>query len=148
MHPLTPRPLFVGNSTTAINLTAVWAKEMPDYSFPVGWARLWRIGGITYTQAAAWLCIEEVTGRVVGVDVDIDDPLYPVNGSVEGTVRCMKLVRDWARSAGGSLARAGSLEEAIARDPALPAAEAAYFWQPLIAEAMESGCDTLVVEWE
>src|SRR5262245_15280764 len=132
--------------TPAINLAEVWREQMPEYSLPVGWAGLWRIGDITYTQAFAWLCIEELTGRVVAVDVEINNPVYPVNNSVEGMMRCMKLLRDWARPAGGSLARAGSLEEAIARDPNFPAGEAAYFWQPLIAEALESGCDTLVVE--
>ena len=134
--------------STAINLTEVWNKEMSEYSLPVAWAGLWRIGDITYTQANAWLCIEEVTGRVVAVDVEINTPVYPVNGSVEGMMRCMKLIRDWAQSAGGSLARAGSLETAIARSPNLPAGEASYFWQPLIAEATESRCDTLVVEYE
>ena len=132
---------------TAENLADVWKRQMRDYSLPVGWAGLWRIGDITYTQAAAWLCIEEVTGCVVAVDVN-DNCLYPVNGSVEGLMRCLKLMRDWARPAGGSLARAGGFEEAIAQAPGLPAGEAAYFWQPLVAEAMESGCDTLVVEYE
>jgi hypothetical protein len=133
---------------TAENLAGVWGREMRDYALPAGWAGLWRIGDITYTQADAWLCLEELTGRVVAVDVDIDNPVYPVNGSVEGLLRCMKLVRDWAQPAGGSLARAGSFEEAIGRAPALPAGEAEYFWQPLVAEATESGCDTLVVEYE
>jgi hypothetical protein len=133
---------------TAENLAAVWEREMRDSSFPVGWAGLWRIGDITYTQAAAWLCLEELSGRIVAVNVEIDDHLYPVNGAVESLVRCMKLVYDWARPARGSLARAGSFEESIARAPALPAGEAAYFWQPLIAEATESGCDRLLVEYE
>jgi hypothetical protein len=133
---------------TAANLAGVWAEEMPDVSLPVGWAGFWRIGDITYTQAAAWLCIEEVTGRVVAVDVEIDNPVYLVNGSVEGMMRCMRAVRDWARPAGGSLARAGSLEVALGRDPGLAGGEAKHFWQPLIGAATESGCDTLVVEFE
>ena len=63
-------------------------------------------------------------------------------------MRCLKLVRDWALPAGGLLARAGNFEEALAQAPGLPAGEAADFWQPLVAEAIESGCDTLVVEYE
>jgi len=133
---------------TAENLAGVWGRTMRNSSLPVAWAGLWRIGDITYTQADAWLCIEEVTGRIVAVDVGINDPVYPVNGSVEGLMRCMKLVRDWAGPAAGSLARAGSFEEAIARAPHLAAGEARDFWQPLVAEAMESGCDRLVVEYE
>lgn len=134
--------------TIAENLAAVWAREMRDSSLPVSWAGLWRIGDITYVQAAAWLCIEELSGRIVAVDVEIDNPLYVVNRSVGGLMQCMKVVRDWAGWQGGSLARAGSFEELITRTPALPEGEAGYFWQPLIAEAIDSACDTLVVEYE
>jgi hypothetical protein len=133
---------------TPANLAGFWTREMPDWSFPVGWGRLWRIGDITYTQAAAWLCIEELTGRVVAVDVDIDDPLYVVNGSVEGMVRCMWVVYDWARSSGGAVAGAQSLVSALARDPVLPEGEAAQYWLPMIEAAAESGCDRLEVSCE
>jgi hypothetical protein len=133
---------------TAANLAEVWTREIPDYSFPVGWGRLWRIGDITYTQAAAWLCIEELTGRVVAVDVDIDNPLYVVNGSIEGMVRCMRVVYDWARSARGSLASAPSLASTLARDPALPEGEAAHYWLPMIESAVEAGSDRLEVVCE
>jgi hypothetical protein len=133
---------------TAMNLAMAWGDEMPDCSLPVGWAGLWRIGSITYTQAAAWLCVEELSGRVVAVDVEISPPLYPVNGSVEGMMRCMKLVRDWAGSAAGSLTRAGSLDEAIARAAVPLATEMPYYWQPEITCAIESGCDTLAVAFE
>jgi hypothetical protein len=121
---------------------------MPDCSFPVGWGRLWRIGDITCTQASAWLCIEELTGRVVAVDVDIDDPLYGINGSVEGMVRCMRVLYDCARAAGGSLAGAASLTSALAKDSALTEGEAAQYWLPLVEAALESGCDRLEVSCE
>jgi hypothetical protein len=134
--------------TTTVNLAAVWGDSMPDYSFPVGWGRLWRIGDITYTQAAAWLCVEELTGRVVAVDVDIDDPLYPVNGSVEAMVRCMRVLIDWSRSTDGSLAQAAALRSALAAAPGLAAGEAEHFWLPLVEEAVESGCDRFGVSFE
>jgi hypothetical protein len=133
---------------TASNLASVWARGMSEYSFPVGWGRLWRIGDITYTQAAAWLCIEELTGRVVAVDVDIDNPVYVVNESVAGMVRCMRLVYDWAHSAGGSLARVASLASALAHDPALLEGEAAHYWLPMVEAAAKSGCDLLEVTYE
>jgi SUKH-4 immunity protein len=132
----------------AENLAAIWAREMAQCSLPVGWGGLWHIGDITYTQAHAWLCIEELSGRVLAVDVEIDDSLYVVNGSVAGMVRCMRVIDDWARSAGGSLARATSLASALADDPALPKGEAAYYWLPMIEAAAESGCDHLEVTWE
>ncbi len=134
--------------TTAANLAGVWARAMPDYSFPVGWGRLWQIGEIAYTQAAAWLCIEELTGRVVAVDVDVNDPLYFVNESVAGMVRCMRLVYDWAHSSGRSPARAASLASALAHDPALLAGEAAHYWLPMVKAAAKSGCELIEVAYE
>lgn len=129
----------------AENLAEVWAAQMPDWSFPVGWARLWRIGDITCSQSAAWLCIEELTGRVVAVDVDIDDPLYVVNESVEGLVWCFQGLYEWSRSSGGSLARVQELTAALASHPA---GDAGHYWLPLIEGALESGCDRIEVSCE
>jgi hypothetical protein len=133
----------------AVNLATVWENNMQDWSFPVGWAGLWQIGDITYTQAGAWLCIEELSGRIVAIDVDIDDSLYLVNTSVEGMMRCMKFLRDWARSTGGLLTHVAGLKDAIARDdPALPQGEAQHYWLPLIESVVDSGSDKLTVEYE
>jgi hypothetical protein len=135
-------------SVAAQNLAEVWAAKMPDWSFPVGWGRFWRIGDITYTQADAWLCIEELSGSVVAVDVDIDDPMYMVNGSVAALVRCMRLLDDWFRSGNGSLASVAALTTALATDSALPTGEAVHYWLPLVEAAIESGCDRIEVACE
>ncbi len=135
-------------SAAAENLAGVWAAQMPDWSFPVGWGRLWRIGDITYTQASAWLCVEELTGRVVAVDVDIDAPLYVVNGSIERLVRCTRVLYDWSQPGDGSLARVAALIAALSNDPSLPAGEAGHYWLPLVEAAVESGCDRLQVSCE
>src|SRR5262245_34860574 len=52
-------------ATTPANLVDVWKSNVSDWAFPTGWGRFWRIGDVIYTQAQAWLCVEEVTGRVV-----------------------------------------------------------------------------------
>jgi hypothetical protein len=137
-----------GFRATAANLAETWSREMPTWSFPDGWARLWQIGDITYTQATAWLCIEELTGRVVAVDVDIDDPLSVVNGSVEGMVRCMRVVYDWVRTVGGSLDHVASLVSALFHDSVLPVGDAGHYWLPMIEAAVESGYDRLEVACE
>ena len=144
----TYQPIRFTFSAAARNLAGVWPAQMPDWSFPVGWGRFWQIGDITYGQADAWLCIEELTGRVVAVDVDIDDPVYLVNGSVERLVRCLRVMHDWSRPGDGSLAGISALTAALSGDPALPGGEAGHYWLPLIAEAVESGCDRLVVSCE
>jgi hypothetical protein len=134
--------------TTPANLADTWSREMPDYSFPAGWGRLWQIGDITYTQAAAWLCVEELSGRLVAVDVEIDDPQYTVNESIEGMVRCMRVLYDWAQATGGSLAHVASLRSALAHAPAIAEGEATHYWLPMVDSAVESRCGQLEVAYE
>ncbi|WP_020476062.1 SUKH-4 family immunity protein [Zavarzinella formosa] len=142
------QPIRFAFTASGQNLAGVWATRMPDWSLPAGWSRFWQIGDITYGQADAWLCIEELTGRVVAVDVDLDDPLYVVNGSVERLVRCMRVLYDWSRPGDGSLARVAALTAVLSQDPALPAGEAGQYWLPLVEEAVESGCGRLEVSCE
>jgi SUKH-4 immunity protein len=134
--------------STAGNLSSAWPEQMRELSIPVGWARFWRIGDITYTQASAWLCIEELTGRIVGIDVDIDDPVYLVNSSVAGMMQCMKLLRDWARSTGGVLTGGESFSARLAREPGFDPADAKHFWLPLVEAAIDSGCESLEIRCE
>jgi hypothetical protein len=134
--------------STAGNLSNAWPEQMRDYSFPVGWARFWRIGDITYTQAGAWLCIEELTGHIVAIDVDIDNPVYLVNSSLAGMMQCMKLIRGWARSTGGALIGAESFSARLAREPGFDQADAKHFWVPLVEAAIDSGCEKLEIRCE
>jgi len=121
---------------------------MPEYSFPLGWGRFWVIGDLVFTQAIAWLCLEEVTGRVVGVDVELNEPIYAVNSSVERMVRCMKLLADGCRSSRGSMTQSRSWIDTLSRDPDLPEGEAEPFWIPIIVGAIENECERMRVEIE
>ena len=132
----------------AANLSELWARDMPDYSLPVGWGRLWRIGDITYTQAKAWLCNEELSGKVIAVDIDIDSPLHMVNGSIAGMVLCMRILYDWTQSAGESLSSMASLVSALTQAPVLSEDEAAHFWLLMLESAIESGCERIQVDCE
>jgi hypothetical protein len=60
----------------------------------------------------------------------------------------MRILYDWARSAGGSLASAEALNSVLANDPALPAGEAAHYWLPMVEAVVESDCDRFEVAFE
>jgi hypothetical protein len=135
-------------STAGKTLAGMWASHMPDYSFPADWARLWWFGDIDSTQASAWLCLEELTGRIVAVDVDREDPLFVVDTSVVALVRCMGLIHSFAQSNDGSLNRVEALVDALSNDLDLARGEAGHFWLPLIEAAIESGCGRLEVAVE
>src|SRR5262245_9569887 len=50
-------------------LSEIWSKSMDArWAFPFDWNRYWYLGDFEYTQACAWICIEEITGHIVKVD--------------------------------------------------------------------------------
>ena len=131
----------------AISMNEIWAAEMTDFSMPVSWARFWQIGAITYTQAKAWLCIEELTGRIVAIDVDIDDPVDVVSTSATRMMLSLKHLIDWSRATGGRLCEVVRLREALANDAEL-AGDAKHFLLPFIEAAIEAEWETLEIAFE
>ena len=88
---------------SAEHLSKTWAERMrEDCLMPFDWGRYWRIGDIICTQAAPWLCLEEVSGRVFAIDVDIDGPVYPVNESLLSLGLSMLHWLRWLSETGGN----------------------------------------------
>lgn len=83
----------------AENLNATWESQTSgDWVLPVGWDRFWRIGDIKYTQADAWRCIEELTGHIYGIDIEIDNPIYLIAKSVSNLASSMRIPRSMKRN--------------------------------------------------
>jgi len=127
--------------TKAENLAEEWKKVMAGVSMPVGWKRFWRFGDITYTQGGAWLCIEELTGRIVAIDVDLDDPLYTINVSVSQLMECFRQLLLWSKNSAGAISTMDGLLSVLPDD-------SAAFWSPIIQNSLESGCDEATVQCE
>ena len=130
---------------TAQPLSAMWNERIRDWLMPVDWARYWRIGDIAYTQASAWLCVEEVTGRVCAIDIDIDDSVYPVNESLTTLASSMLHWVRWYESSGGAVGSLDALRQAFAQDVTFKPNEYASFWGMLIYAEAESGIERLTV---
>ena len=126
------------------SMAETWSTEIKGLALPVLWSSYWRIGTITYTQATAWLCIEEVTGRIIAIDVDIDEPVYAVNSSLPHMMGCMKHLVDWSTATEGRLSSATELEEAWAADPDLDG-DATAFWSPMIRGAQDAQWDYIAI---
>ena len=105
---------------------------------PHDWARFWRLGDITYTQAAAWLCIEEVTGCIYAVDVNIDDSVYLVSRSVINLASSLLHWSRWYAATDGAIASINELRQLFVDDTGITPDEFDAFWGALL----ESECDT------
>src|SRR5688572_11686561 len=135
--------------STAVHLGKTWNNVMEDkdLSMPFDWARFWRIGDITYTQASAWLCIEEVTGSIYAIDVDVDDPVYLVNHSLANLVSSMLHWIQWCERTGGKVATINELVLAFTSDPTFRHGEFEAYWKLHIDSEAESGIDRFTVSY-
>src|SRR4051794_8978927 len=80
---------FTGSVTP---LAAVWDRDLKrglkltarghePGEMPVEWARFWHLADQEYAQGGGWVCVEEVTGRLVVIDLDLRDPICLLNSS-------------------------------------------------------------------
>jgi len=129
----------------AEQLSKTWNEQVRDWSMPHDWARSWRIGDITYTQASAWLCIEEVSGRVFAIDVEIDGPVYLINESLLNLALSMYHWARWFSDTGGCIGSVNKLRSTFAKDTAFKPGEIDAYWGPYITNISESNADAITV---
>lgn len=122
--------------TTARRLADVWRQEMdPRVTMPPGWNGFRHLGEVEYIQSAAWICLEEKTGKIISIDVEIDDALTPINSSVLQFMSCLKVIRDWSQTTGGRLEEFEGLLEALETE--ITDNDAEEYWLPFLEYARE-----------
>lgn len=108
----------------------------PRVAMPQEWDRFWHLGEVEYIQSQAWSCIEEVTGRVVSIDVEIDDPVSPINSSILHFMSCLKTIRDWSQETGGSMEELAELMGALETE--VKDNDAEEYWLPYLEYEQDS----------
>jgi hypothetical protein len=88
--------------TECVPLSIVWQQIQGDeWKMPHSWNAFWKIGDAEFGQATAWLCIEELTGRIVTVDPEVaDNPVLHLSSSPIKLAACMLLYKEWFVNAG------------------------------------------------
>ena len=82
----------------------VWARiQRGEWVMPYDWKRFWKIGDVEFSQSTAWLCLEELTGRIVTIDPEVETPIATVNSSLLQLGKCMLHLRDWFDKTGGDI---------------------------------------------
>jgi hypothetical protein len=135
----------ISTNANPTNLSDVWSEQMCDWAMPHEWHRFWRIGDIAYTQADAWLCVEEVTGHIYAIDVEIDNPVYLVARSVMNLAASMLYWTRWYTATSGVIASVDELRRIFLEDSDISSDEFDDFWGALLDSECETGIERLTV---
>lgn len=92
-------------SDLLVPLAEIWSRDV-KLGYRVGempneWNRFWHVGDQEYLQGGGWICIEEVSGRLVIIDLDQPDPVYLLNSSVLNFYTTLAYFLDWSEKTDG-----------------------------------------------
>ena len=121
--------------TDAVTMENVWAEiQGEEWRLPFDWKRFWKIGDVDFGQPTAWLCLEEMSGRIVTIDPQIDTPISKVNSSLLQLGKCMLHLREWFKNTKGDLNKGTALAKLLLlrkHNPAFENELSAGFWLPI-----------------
>src|SRR5262249_2652982 len=128
-------------SGSAVPLAAIWDRDLKRGhkmgDMPSGWTRFWHLADEEYTQGGGWVCVEEVTGRLVVIHLDLRDPIYLLNSSVRNFYTTLAHFLGWSEKTGGSRAETIRLRDALRRQDCIPADELDPFWMNFIDATLD-----------
>jgi len=136
-------------TASATPLAAIWDRDLKrDYKMgvmPGEWTRFWHLADQEYLQGGGWVCVEEVTGRLVVIDLDSTEPIYLLNSSVRNFYTTLAHFLEWSEKTGGSPAETIHLRDALRRQDCIPAEELEPFWMNFIDATLDGDPINLVV---
>jgi hypothetical protein len=126
----------LGFSGSASPLATIWERDLArGYrmgDMPSDWDRFWHLADQEYIQGGGWLCIEEVTGRLMMIDLDCREPLILLNSSVRNFYTTLAHFLDWSETTDGSPADTAALRDALLKQSCIAAEELEPFWMNFI----------------
>jgi SUKH-4 immunity protein len=136
-------------SGTATRLAAIWDRGRGrGYKLgrmPGEWTRFWHLADQEYTQGGGWVCVEEGTGRLVVIDLDLPEPVYLLNSSVRNFYATLAHFLEWSERTGGSPAETVRFRDALRRQDCIPPDELEPFWLNFVDATLDGDPINLVV---
>lgn len=128
-------------SGSAAPLAAIWDRDLKrGYKLgdmPGEWTRFWHLADQEYLQGGGWVCIEEVTGRLVVIDLDRRDPVYLLNSSVYNFYTTLAHFLDWSEKTDGGPAATAALRDSLRLPNCIPAEELEAFWMNFVVATLD-----------
>jgi hypothetical protein len=136
-------------SGSATPLGAIWERDLKrGYKMgdmPAEWTRFWHLSDQEYVQGGGWVCVEEITGRLFVIDLDLPEPIYLLNSSVRNFYTTLAHFLEWSEKTGGSPAETVRLRDALRRQGCVPPEELEPFWMNFIDATLDGDPINLVV---
>jgi hypothetical protein len=136
-------------SGSATPLSAIWERDLTRgykiADMPADWGRFWHLADQEYVQGGGWVCVEEITGRLVVIDLDLPEPVYLLNSSVRNFYTTLAHFLEWSERTGGSPAATVGLRDALRWQDCMPPEELEPFWMNIIDATLDGDPVNLVV---
>jgi hypothetical protein len=136
-------------SGSATPLAGIWKRDLKQGymlgDMPSEWTCFWHLADEEYLQGGGWICIEEITGRLVVIDTDQRDPIYLLNSSLRSFYTTLAHFLDWSEKTDGSPAETIILRDALLRQDCIPAEELEPFWMNFIYATLDGDPKRLAV---
>lgn len=129
-------------SGSATPLAVIWERDL-NRGFTLGemppeWIRYWHLADQHYTQGSGWICIEEISGRLVVIDLDLPDPVYLLNSGMDTFYTTLAHFIEWSETMGGSPVETLRLRDALRTQDCIPPEELEPFWLNFVDATIES----------
>jgi hypothetical protein len=137
-------------SGTVTPLAAIWDRDLQRGSSGLGkmpgeWARFWHIADQEYLQGGGWICIEESSGQLIVLDLDLPDPVYSLNSSLRNFYTTLAHFLEWSERTGGSPAATAQLRDTLRQQDVIPPNELECFWMNIIDATLDGDPVNLTV---
>jgi hypothetical protein len=136
-------------SGSAAPLAAIWERDLKRGcrmgTMPAGWARFWHLADEEYLQGGGWICIEEVSGRFVVIDLDSREPVYLLNSSIRNFYTTLAHFLEWSEKTGGSPAETIQLRDVLRRQHCVPPEELEPFWMNFLDATLDADPMNLII---
>lgn len=129
-------------SGLATPLAAIWERDVnAGYklmgNMPDEWTRFWHLADQEYLQGGGWICIEEISGRLVVIDLDLPDPIYLLNSSICNFYTTLAHFLEWSEKTGGSPAEGVLFRDDLRRQDCIPQDELEPFWMNFVDASLD-----------
>jgi len=124
-------------------LDQIWERDLNKGhkmgEMPNEWNRFWHLGDQEYLQGGGWICIEELTGRLVVIDLDLGDgdTVYLLNSSVHRFYTTLAYFLDWSERTDGDPSETSKLRDALRGQSCIPIEELEPFWMNFIDATLD-----------
>ncbi len=139
--------LTIRFASTATRLTDLWEKQVSSmWSMPLLWGQYWHIGAAEYTQFDDWICIEEISGRVLLVSMENDNLVTEINSSIQTFARSMRAMFEWYQRTSGLVRERKLLR--IIYDQICENESLSQYWKDILMYADDYCLDRISIEME